>query len=100
MTPEQSKVLSKSGETEGLDFKGVKGTRHEAVPNIVRHAQSTRWVRAVRCHVGKEVSGQQVSIEIHRIDPLVFAEIERVQIAKDWEVIVVRVNKSTSRPNQ
>ena len=51
--------------------------------------------------LGQQVSErtiEEVSAEIRRIDPPVFPTIERVQLAGDREVVVVRVSQGSARP--
>ncbi len=48
MTPEQITALAATGESETLEFKHTTGTGPGG-QNLLRHAQPTWWVRAVRC---------------------------------------------------
>ena len=53
--------------------------------------------------VGQQVSErtiEEVSVEIQRIDPPAFPEIERVHVSDNREVITVRVNQGSARPYQ
>ncbi len=53
------------------------------------------WVKRV-----SERTVEQVSVEIRRIDPPAFPEIERIHISGDLEVIAVRVSPGASPPYQ
>lgn len=52
---------------------------------------------------GQQVSErtlEEVSVEIQRIDPPTFPEIERVRISADLEVVAVHVTRGVSPPYQ
>ena len=108
MTPEQTRTLAAAGESETLEFKSTTGTRREAVQTVCamlnqRGGHVLFGVTPTGDVVGQHVSErtiEEVSAEIQRIDPPVFPEIERVQVAGDLEVVAVRVSQGSTRPYQ
>ena len=106
MTPEQIKTLVTAGESETLEFKRTTGTRREAAQTVCAMLNQRGGHVLFGVSPGGDVVGQQVSertieeviAEIQRIEPPAFPAVERVHIAGDRKVIVVRVSRGAVRP--
>lgn len=89
MTSAQIAALASAGESESLEFKTSTGTRREAAATMCamlnQHGGHVLFGVTPECRVvGQQVSERTIeesSDEIHRIDPPVFPEIERVRIS-------------------
>ena len=99
-------TLAQTGESETLEFKSTTGTRREATRTICamlnqRGGQVLFGVTPEGNVVGQQVSErtiEELSAELQRIDPPAFPTVERVPIAEDREVLLVRVSQGTARP--
>lgn len=108
MTPEGIAALVASGESEAREFKATTGTRREAAATVCamlnqRGGHVLFGIAPDGRITGQQVSEQtvtEVSVEIQRIEPPAFPEIERIRISGDLEVIAVRVSPGTSPPYQ
>ncbi len=106
MTPDQITELVAVGESEILEFKQSTGRRRQATQTVCamlnqRGGLLLFGVNPVGDVVGQQVSErtiEAVSAEIQEINPPAFPAVERVQLAGDREVIVVRVSKGPTRP--
>ena len=106
VTPDQIKVLVGSGESEVLEFKTTTGARREATRTVCaflnqRGGQLLIGVTPQGNVVGQQVSEdtvERLSGELLRIEPPAFPTVERVHVADDRQVIVVRVSRGPSRP--
>ena len=106
MTLDVISALVQTGESETLEFKSTTGTRREAVRTICAMlnqdgGQVLFGVTPDGNVVGQQVSErtiEELSNELQRIDPPAFPTVERVPIAEDREVLVVRVSQGTARP--
>ncbi len=104
MTPEQTKSLAQTGESETLGFKSTTGTRREAVQTVCAMLNQSGGQVLFGVSPGGDVVGQQVSertieeisAEVQRIDPPAFPEIERIHVAGDLKVMEVRVSQGTT----
>lgn len=105
-TPTQITDLTKSGESETLEFKETTGTRREAAQTLCaflnqRGGQVLFGVTRDRVVVGQMVNEhtiEKLSAEFQQIDPPATPIIERVRIDDNHEVIVVTANSGASRP--
>ena len=108
MTPEQIAALAATSESETLEFKSTTGTRREAAQIVCAMLNQRGGHVLFGVTPTGDVSGQQVSertiekvsAEIQRIDPPAFPAVERIQVAGDREVVVVRVSQGSTRPYQ
>ena len=106
MTLEQLTTLVASRESETLEFKGTTGTRREAAKTMCAMLNHSGGYVLFGVSPDGDVVGQQVSdrtieevsAEIQRIDPPAFPEVNRVPVAGDRELVVVRVNRGSARP--
>ncbi len=87
------------GESESLEFKKTTGQRSEAAKTVCALLNGRGGVLLFGVSDKKEIVGQQVtaktledvSLELKRIDPPAFVEIETVVIGDDKAVIVLKV---------
>ncbi len=108
MTSEQIVSLTSAGESEKLEFKATTGMRRSAVMTVCamlnqRGGCVLFGVTPEGVVVGQNVSErtiEELSDEVHRIDPPAFPEVERVQISQEREVIAVHVRSGSSPPYQ
>ena len=106
MTPDQVTALVAKGESETLEFKRTTGTRREAARSLCAMLNQRGGHVLFGVTPEAQVLGQQVgertieevSAELQRIDPPAFPAVERVQLARDREVVVVRVSQGSVRP--
>ena len=106
MTLEQITTLVASRESETLEFKSTTGTRREAAKTMCAMLNHSGGYVLFGVSPDGDVVGQQVgdrtiedvSAEIQRIDPPAFPEVNRVPVAGDRELVVVRVNRGSARP--
>ena len=106
MTLEQITTLVASQESETLEFKSTTGTRREAAKTMCAMLNHSGGYVLFGVSPDGDVVGQQVSdrtiegvsAEIQRIDPPAFPEVNRVPVAGDRELVVVRVNRGSARP--
>ena len=106
MTSAQIDALTSAGESESLEFKTSTGTRREAAATMCamlnqRGGRVLFGVTPEGSVTGQQVSErtiEQLSDELHRIDPPAFPEIERVRVSAGREVIAVHVGRGTSPP--
>lgn len=106
MTLDEISALVQTGESETLEFKSTTGTRREAARTICAMlnqdgGQVLFGVTPEGNVVGQQVSERTIealSNELQRIGPPAFPTVERVPIAEDREVLVVRVSQGTARP--
>ena len=106
MTPDQITQLVRVGESEMLELKQSTGRRREATRTVCAMLNQLGGhllfgVSPEGNVIGQQVSErtiEEVSAEIQRIDPPAFPELERVPLAQDREVIVVRVRQGPARP--
>ncbi len=106
MKIEEIRSLAAQGESETLEFKATTGTRREAAMTLCAMLNQdggrvlfgvTRDANPVGQQVG-DTTIELISAELQRIDPTVYPEIERVQVAEDREVIAVRVDTGPAKP--
>lgn len=106
MTSGQIDALTSAGESESLEFKTSTGTRREAAATMCamlnqRGGRVLFGVTPEGSVAGQQVSErtiEQLSDELHRIDPPAFPEIERVRVSAGREVIAVHVGRGASPP--
>ena len=106
MTIQQIEALAASGESETVEFKERTSKRKEAAQTVCamlnqRGGQVLFGVNPKGQVLGQQVSErtiEEVCAELRRIDPPVFPSIERVPLARDREVVVVRVSPGTTKP--
>ena len=106
MTSAKITALTSAGESESLEFKTFTGTRREAAATMCamlnqRGGRVLFGVTPEGSVMGQQVSErtiEQLSDELHRIDPPAFPEIERVRVSAGWEVITVQVGRGPSPP--
>ncbi|MBA3283957.1 MAG: putative DNA binding domain-containing protein, partial [Nitrosopumilus sp.] len=92
--------LVEKGESETLEFKKTTGQRTEATKTVCALLNGLGGFVLFGVSDRGEISGQQVNaktleditVELRRIDPPVFPEIETIAIGSDKAVIVVRVS--------
>lgn len=103
---DQITTLVASQESETLEFKSTTGTRREAAKTMCAMLNHSGGYVLFGVSPDGDVVGQQVSdrtiegvsAEIQRIDPPAFPEVNRVPVAGDRELVVVRVNRGSARP--
>ncbi len=106
MTSERLAALVSTHESQTLEFKSTTGERREAARTVCAMLNQRGGYVLFGVTPNGDMAGQQVSDrtiegvsgEIQRIDPPSFPEIERVPIAGDREVVVVRVSRGSARP--
>ena len=106
MTIQQIEALAASGESETVEFKERTSKRKEAAQTVCamlnqRGGQVLFGVNPKGQVLGQQVSErtiEEVCAELRRINPPVFPSIERVPLARDREVVVVRVSPGTTKP--
>lgn len=106
MTLDQISALVAKGESETLEFKQTTGSRREAAKTVCAMLNHSGGIILFGVSsegevVGQHVSNQtieKVSAEIQRIDPPVFPGVERVALAGDREVVMVRVSQGPAKP--
>ncbi len=100
MLLDRLKKLVLDGESETLEFKKTTGQRSEAAKTVCALLNGLGGVVVFGASDKGELIGQQVSnktledlaIELGRIEPPVFPEIEAITIEEDKKVILVHVN--------
>jgi ATP-dependent DNA helicase RecG len=100
MLLEELQKLVAAGESENLEFKKTTGQRTEAVKTICALLNDLGGFLLFGISDKGEIAGQQVttktlediSLELRRIDPPAFPEIETISIGNDRVVIVIRVS--------
>lgn len=98
MLLEELKKLVVKGESESLEFKKTTGQRSEAARTVCALLNGIGGFVLFGVSDNGEIFGQQVNaktiedvaIELRRIEPPAFPEIETVAIGNDKSVIVVR----------
>ncbi len=106
MITEEIANLAVTGESEELEFKETTGTRREAARTVCaflnQHGgQILFGVSPNGALVGQQVGErtiEELSTELGRIDPPAFPNIERIPLGGDRDVIVVSVDRGSSRP--
>ncbi len=99
MRLEELQELIAKGESESVEFKKTTGQRTEAAKAVCSFLNGLGGSVLFGISDQGEIVGQQVvsktlediSLELRRIEPPVFPEIETVPINDDKAVIVVRV---------
>jgi len=100
MLLEELQSLVAAGESENLEFKKTTGQRTEAAKTICALLNGLGGFLIFGVSDKGEIVGQQVtaktlediSLELRRIEPPAFPEIETVSIGDDKAVIVIRVS--------
>ena len=106
MTRDQIAALAASGESEVLEFKTTTGARREVAMTVCaflneRGGHVLIGVTPEGEVVGQQVSGstiERLSGDLRRIEPAAFPTVERIRVAGDRHVIVVRVNSGAAGP--
>ena len=106
MTLDQITTLVASRESETLEFKSTTRQRRKAAKAMCAMLNHSGGYVLFGVSPNGDVVGQQVSdrtieevsAEIQRIDPPAFPEVDRVPVAGDLELVVVRVNRGSARP--
>lgn len=96
---EEFQKLIAKGESEDLEFKKTTGQRTEAAKTVCALLNGLGGFVVFGVSDKGETIGQQVTaktlediaLELRRIEPLAFPEIETVNIGNDKSVIVIRV---------
>src|ERR1700730_17961107 len=99
MLLEELQKLVAAGESENLEFKKTSGQRTEAAKTVCALLNGLGGFVIFGVEDKGEIAGQHVtaktlgdiSVELRRIDPPIFPEIETVTIGEDKSVIVIRV---------
>ena len=99
---------SETQESETQEFKRTTGTRKQAAETVCAMLNQRGGRVLFSVTPGGDIVGQQVaertieevSAEIQRIDPPAFPTVERVQVAKEREVIAVHVGQGSLPPYQ
>lgn len=100
MLLEELQKLVAAGESENLEFKKTTGQRTEAAKTVCALLNGLGGFLLFGVSDRGEIAGQQVtaktlediSLELRRIEPPAFPEIETVSIGDDKAVIVIRVS--------
>ena len=100
MNLEELKQLIKNGESERLEFKRSTGQRSEAAKTVCAMLNGVGGFVLIGVSDKGEILGQHVisktledmAIEMRRISPPAFPEMEAVTIGNEKSVIVLRVN--------
>ena len=108
LTLDQLTALTATGESETQEFKRTTGTRKQAAETVCAMLNQRGGRVLFGVTPGGDIVGQQVaertieevSAEIQRIDPPAFPTVERVQVAKEREVIAVHVGQGSLPPYQ
>src|SRR3990167_6184329 len=104
MLLEELQRLVGGGESENLEFKKTTGQRTEAAKTVCALLNGLGGFLLFGVSDKGEIMGQQVtaktlediSLELRRIEPPAFPEIETVSISNDKAVIVIRVSGKRS----
>ena len=100
MLLEELQKLVAAGESENLEFKKTTGQRTEAAKTVCALLNGLGGFLLFGVSDRGEITGQQVtaktlediSLELRRIEPPAFPEIETLSIGNDKAVIVIRVS--------
>src|SRR5271168_3825414 len=99
MLLEELQKLVAAGESENLEFKKTTGQRTEAAKTVCALLNGLGGFVLFGISDKGEIVGQQVvaktlediSLELRRIEPPAFPEIETIAVGNDRAVIVIRV---------
>ncbi len=106
MNLEQITNMVAAGESETLEFKSSTGARREAAKTVCAMLNQNGghvlfgvqpYGKVIGQHVG-EVTIEQVSAELRRIDPPAFPAIERVRVCGAHEVVAISVSRGQGGP--
>ncbi len=100
MLLEELQKLVAAGESENLEFKKTTGQRTEAAKTVCALLNGLGGFLLFGVSDRGEITGQQVtaktlediSLELRRIEPPAFPEIETLSIGNDKAVVVIRVS--------
>ena len=106
MTIQQIEALAASGESETVEFKERTSKRKEAAQTVCAMLNQRGGQVLFGVNPKGEVLGQQVSertieelsAELRRIDPPAFPSVERIPVATEREVVMVRVSPGVTKP--
>lgn len=106
MTLEQLQAILAAGESETLEFKKTTGERREGMQSLcaMLNHRGGRVVFGVEPNgriLGQQVADrtiEEVAQEIQQIEPTVFPQIDRVDVKRGLQAIVVQVSTGPNRP--
>lgn len=106
MTPDDLRLMAADGESERLELKSTTGERREAAKTACAMLNHQGGLIIIGATPDGQIAGQQVgrntledlSQEFQEIDPPAFPSIERIPVAINREVLLIRVSRGDMTP--